>query len=601
MIKLVEKAIPVVAAAGIFLNIFAVARADVLRAPGGGTVRVVVIGVNHYPNLGDGAQLRGATPDALDIAAALEKDGVHTVPILDGQVTRQRIVDAMNDLIKNSKKGDLAIISYAGHGMQTPEYPRWKGLSRSGASEQIALSNFSFAGPGAGEIIVNIEMRAWLSRLDAKGVDTVLVMDSCFGGGMRGVDPRSGELRVREVKGAGDAAEREKFTGIPMTDKEARADVALMPHVTFLSGATSNSVVPEMSTLPKDPRPRGALSYYVARALEGGGVVTRKSLFQNVLQNVRQASNGRQAVDIVPRSADPEVLGKQIFVFGEPAAPTSGATSVPTSVATSAPTLVPTSVATSTPTSVPTSVATSVPTPAATTPPTPAPNPSEIADAVHLAIVNGGADAWSTIEKGRAPLVAAPDRSDADLVWDVVKHEALARGDLVMQRVDGSMIGDVADRTWAIRRLRAISQSRVLLVGLASGGSLLTPGDQASATAEDLRGEHLTAFNIAADGTVQMLYPSATGEQRVCPDPQGDRWSCNLEVEPPFGADTIVALATSKFPTDFVGWLKAHHAKRDAALIPAELGRVLDDDSSARLGFAGVFTNSTKEIEKERP
>ena len=584
MIKLVKKAIPVVAAAGIFLNIFAVARADVLRAPGGGTVRVVVIGVNHYPNLGDGAQLRGATPDALDIAAALEKDGVHTVPILDGQVTRQRIVDAMNDLIKNSKKGDLAIISYAGHGMQTPEYPRWKGLSRSGASEQIALSNFSFSGPGAGEIIVNIEMRAWLSRLDAKGVDTVLVMDSCFGGGMRGVDPRSGELRVREVKGAGDAAEREKFTGIPMTDKEARADVALMPHVTFLSGATSNSVVPEMSGLPKDPGPRGALSYYVARALEGGGVVTRKSLFQNVLQNVRQASNGRQAVDIVPRSADPEVLGKQIFVFGEPAAPTS----VPTSVATSAPTSVPTSVATSTPAS--------VPTPAPTSPP----NPSD-ADAVHLTIVNGGTDAWSTIEKGRAPLVAAPDRSGADLVWDVVKHEALARGDLVMQRVDGSMIGDVADRTWAIRRLRAISQSRVLLVGLASGGSLLTPGDQASATAEDLRGEHLTAFNIAADGTVQMLYPSATGEQRVCPDPQGDRWSCNLEVEPPFGADTIVALATSKVPTDFVAWLKAHHAKRDAALIPAELGRVLDDDPSARLGFAGVFTNSTREIEKERP
>ena len=85
-----------------------------------------------------------------------------------------------------------------------------------------------------------------------------------------------------------------------------------------------------------------------------------------------------------------------------------------------------------------------------------------------------------TIEKGKAPLVAAPDRSGADLVWDVGKHEALARGDLVMQTVDGSMIGDVADRTWAIRRLRAISQSRVLSIGLASGGKLLIPGDQAS-------------------------------------------------------------------------------------------------------------------------
>ena len=105
--------------------------------------------------------------------------------------------------------------------MQTPEYPRWKGLSRNGVSEQIALSNFSFSGPGVAEVIVKIEMRAWLSRLDAKGVDTLVVMDSCFGGGMRGVDPRSGELLVREVKGSADAAEREKFTGIPMTDKES--------------------------------------------------------------------------------------------------------------------------------------------------------------------------------------------------------------------------------------------------------------------------------------------------------------------------------------------------------------------------------------------
>ena len=164
----------------------------------------------------------------------------------------------MNDLIKNSKKGDLAIISYAGHGMQTPEYPRWKGLSRSGASEQIALSNFSFSGPGAGEIIVNIEMRAWLSRLDAKGVDTVLVMDSCFGGGMRGVDLRSGELRVREVKGSRRCGGTREIHRHPDDRQRGAGRCRPMPHVTFLSGATSNSVVPEMPGL--DPSgPEGAL------------------------------------------------------------------------------------------------------------------------------------------------------------------------------------------------------------------------------------------------------------------------------------------------------------------------------------------------------
>ena len=302
--------------------------AETLHAPGGGTVRALVVGVDKYPQLGPGAQLHGAATDAQDIAAALAKDDVKADLILNGDATRARVVEAMNDLVKDAQPGDLAFISYAGNGMQTPEYPRWAELSRSGASEQIVLSNFSYSGPGAGEIIVNIEMRAWLSRLDAKGVDTVLMMDASFGGGMRGIRAL-GELRVREVKGIPDASEREKFTGIPMTDKEARSDVAAMPHVTFLSGAASNSVVPEMPGL--DPRdlngPRGALSYYIARVLEGGasvnGVVTRKSLFQFVLQNVRQATNGRQAVDTVPRSADAEIPDKPIFVFGAArAAPT---------------------------------------------------------------------------------------------------------------------------------------------------------------------------------------------------------------------------------------------------------------------------------------
>ena len=102
----------------------------------------------------------------------------------------------------------------------------------------------------------------------------------------------------------------------------------------------------------------------------------------------------------------------------------------------------------------------------------------ELSDAVRLAVVDGDADAWATIEKGTAPLIAAPDTSGADLVWDVGKHEALASGDLVMQLVDRSMIGFVADRTWAIRRLRALSP-HVLSIGLASHGKLLIPGDEA--------------------------------------------------------------------------------------------------------------------------
>ena len=75
---------------------------------------------------------------------------------------------------------------------------------------------------------------------------------------MRGLDPLS-ELRVRMVKGgAGDAELREKFAGIRMTDKEARADVATMPHVTFLRGRRRIPSSRKCRAFPKNTkRPEG--------------------------------------------------------------------------------------------------------------------------------------------------------------------------------------------------------------------------------------------------------------------------------------------------------------------------------------------------------
>ena len=98
----------------------------------------------------------------------------------------------MDRLIATSKPGDLVIITYSGHGTQVPAYSNWKDVDGKLANEQIVLSGFAFNGPAQHEAIVNFEMRAWLSRLDAKGVDAIVVWDSCFGGGMRGVEAQGG-------------------------------------------------------------------------------------------------------------------------------------------------------------------------------------------------------------------------------------------------------------------------------------------------------------------------------------------------------------------------------------------------------------------------
>ena len=98
-------------------------------------------------------------------------------------------------------------------------------------------------------------------------------------------------------------------------------------------------------------------------------------------------------------------------------------------------------------------------------------------------------------------------------------------------------------------------------------------------------------FDIAADATVLMLYPSAPSAAAHCADPQNGAWRCSLRVTPPFGADTIVALATSGQSDDLIDRLRKHHGRRDAALIPDLLASAMKSDPAARIGFVRVFTN----------
>ena len=164
-----------------------------------------------------------------------------------------------------------------------------------------------------------------------------------------------------------------------------------------------------------------------------------------------------------------------------------------------------------------------------------------------------------------------------------------------MQSVDGSLMGGIIDRTWAVQRLREIAERRNLPTQLVSQGRLLSAGDEAQVEIDDIAEARLVVFNIGADATVQMLYPSAPGEAAHCPDAESGNWRCSLAVTPPFGADTIVALASSGPSSQLLGWLRAHHGRRDAALIPELLKSAIAADSTTRIGFAGVFTNARQQ------
>ncbi|RTL84511.1 MAG: DUF4384 domain-containing protein [Hyphomicrobiales bacterium] len=524
-----------------------------LMAPGGGAVHALIVGVNKYRNLGPGAQLSGAAADAKDIAEALSGAGVKILPILDFDATRERFVTEMDHLITSSNPGDFVIIAFAGHGMQVPEYSQWKGIEPNSINEQIAFSGFGFSGDGAGQVVVNKELRAWIARLDAKNVDVLVIMDSCFSGGMtRGFDRRSSRMVTREIKGDVEKSDRDKFIPIEMTEKEARTEVRSLSHVTFLAGATPNSVVPETAGI--DPRNtksvRGALSYFIARAIEGtasnGKDLTREALFRFASQNVRQATGERQFVDIEPRVADEMSLRRVVLRFsGEAVVPVESPRIQPN------------------------------------------PDPS-LADPIRIAVVNGSTNALEGIEKGAAPFLASKSPNDADLVWDLSNRDAIVRGDIVMHGVDGSLLGGVIDRTWAIRAVQKLSISRTLAVRLQEEGKIYVIGDDPELIVGGVKERYLTVFNIAADGELQLLFPTDQNDALI----DNDEWTYRPTVAKPFGVDNVIAAASDRPADAFLRWFNNHNHKRDAALVASEIARWAAADPTLKIGTVGLYTSS---------
>jgi Caspase domain/Domain of unknown function (DUF4384) len=525
-----------------------------LRAPGGGTVRALVIGIDRYPNLDQKAQLAGAVADARDISRVLTAAGARVQMLTDGDVIRSRVIAEMNRLVDESQSGDLAIISYSGHGMRVRVYPRWKGLDASPFHSQIALSRFSGGSVNNGhEIIVDYEMRAWYARLDAKGVDVLVVMDSCYGGHMRAVSEAE-QIKVRSLSGDIDDAIHDSFVGIPMSQREARTNVKELTHVTFFAGATETSTVPEMTGIDSNDRKavRGALSYFVARSIEGvapgDGKVTRERLFKFLAPNVRQATEGRQFIDFEPRVESAEALQRSVFVVDKimPAAP---------------------------------------PTPGTEAHPA-AESAESKDDPLRVAVANGASADFLTIQRARAPFVKA-EPVDADLVWDVGQGKALSRGDLVMGQVDGTVLGNVIDRTWAVREIKKLSASRIIDVKMGEEGRSYTLGDHPQLVVSDIRDSYLTVVNIAADGTIQLLFPFYADHD---PHITTDRWSYMPAVSAPFGTDYTVAIATAGPATNLLAWLRSHTDRHDAFELPAIIARTLAADAKARVGTAGLYT-----------
>jgi hypothetical protein len=458
-----------------------------LHLPGEGTVRALVAGIDHYPNLSERDQLGGAAADAQDIEAALRRVGVKDIAfLLDTAVTRAAFTAAMEALIKNARTGDLVIITFAGHGMQENE--RVPGSKPDGKNEEFVLSLMGNEGPETAERIYDDEIFAWLKRLAAKGAEIIFVADSCHGGGMTKATSRGsvrrgvrGLARVYNESEAGPGAlyiapGNDKLSvpgSIPPADLNATSDI---PSLTFLAGVDASSEVVETTI---GGRPRGALSYAFARAVDGSkfnGDITRQRLFESVRQMVLQLTQHQQSPVIEPRTAE---TAKRVLFQKAGGAPSAEAVNTA--------------------------------------------SPPE----AKIVTLEGSGTAPAP-----AGLYAFWDRATGDVISET--RTVLAYG------VPQSALPAVAKRVGTTAALAEMAAQAPLPVSLSPDSRDFASGQKFNLNIEGIYGRYLIILNLAGNGEVEYLFPIGNADPMM----MQDRLAIPMHAEPPFGTDTLIILAS---------------------------------------------------------
>lgn len=503
-------------------------------------IHAVVIGVDDYEHL---PKLTGAANDARDLARALEGLGAEVELLLNSEATRAQVMAAFQRQARRAGPGDLFVFTYAGHGLQEDE--AIPGDEVDGKDETIVFSRFDWKAERAGERLRDNEIGALLQTIDP-AARALIVVDSCHSGTMtRDVDLRGGKVTTR-FGGLG----RISADPLPKPDAASKGkDLASAPNVVFVAAARDEEQIPEVEI---GGVMRGAVSWTVARALEGGegfgGPTMSLSDFRSYVRaQARALSAARQTPSV---SLAPSLRPDQ------PVVPESARV-------------------------------------AAATPTPPARRDAAAADLSdrppRVYVLSGEPDA-PLGDAGRLT-----DRRDsADLIWDVVRGEVIdrAQADLVAEAWDVRQLSRALAKWRASRRLTEWALRRHVAFRIEPGDGRHRLGDAVSLSVERPETEpaYLTLVNLASDGQVQFVFPNdvnrAADADLIQPG-AGMEALGEVQVSHPIGADHVVAIYSPRRADSLHAWLESGHPGAEAfvTLLRAEAA-----SGGYSVGVTPIFT-----------
>src|SRR6478736_5297868 len=153
--------------------------------------RALLIGINKYQI--PGADLRGCVNDVEDVSSALiECYGFKKSDITiltDGAATKKAMQAGMKALVRDSKKGDVAVIHYSGHGSNVPDD---NGDESDGRDEILCPTDLNWDDP-----LRDDWLRTTFDSMKA-GVNLTVIMDCCHSGtNTRAFLPPDAPVRTR--------------------------------------------------------------------------------------------------------------------------------------------------------------------------------------------------------------------------------------------------------------------------------------------------------------------------------------------------------------------------------------------------------------------
>ena len=482
-------------------------------SPAHAEIRALIVAISQYA--APIPSLDGPPNDAAALKTLLQEQGAKDITLLsDGAATRSSIRAALETLGKRSKPGDWVIFFYAGHGAQAKSTDP---TEVDGMDEFMALGGFKTARPDTDQYVLDDDLRGWLVNFFPTSVNVLQIADACHSGTLNRSAVAPSVFKRRAALDNPMAIALPPPPPDPARLPPSRIDP---PNLVYVGAAQDNQFALE-GPLPRGDSPsRGLLTYalegalrdrrpngHLAADLDNNGQLSLSELASTLETRTRELSSTQQwsSAAVPPRN-------ERSVVF-QPLKP-----------------------------------------------PSPDDRPIEVKPADATA-----ADLLA--EKG--PWASIP-RGVPDLTWNAQEGWVTDnRGDRVAEnlKTPEQLTGVIMKRR-AIGALAASANERQLKVdiGPRPKGQLYKKGETVDlvVTHTGDSGAFLTAFNLASDGTVQMLYPldgdgvgeMGAGRTRVVLG--------RTKAVAPFGVDNVVAIATPNDPKVLRAALKRIDGKREA-------------------------------------